>query len=99
MRQQNGDLMRTLVVTTERGSTYVVGATADGERVRVARMSGHVVRGTAGPTTFVDDFSHVELVPTLGGLSLECTTIDGQRFRTSTVVAVRDADVPQQASA
>lgn len=92
--------MRTLVVTTERGSTYVVGATSDGARVRVARMSGHVVRGTAGPTTFVDDFSRVELVPTPGGMiCLECTTTDGQRFRTSAVVAVRGADVPQQASA
>lgn len=91
--------MPTLVITTERGSTYIVGASADGDRVRVARMSAHPVGGTLGPDTFVEEFAHVELTPTVGGLCLECTTLDGQRLRTSPILTIRSEDLPHRASA
>lgn len=85
--------MGTLVLTTRRGSTYVVGTTPDGTRIRVARVSGHPVRGTLGPNTFAHDFDRVELVPGPEGLRLECTTADGQRFRTSLIVNVGHQDL------
>lgn len=80
--------MQTLVLTTERGSTYVVGAATVGRHVRLARVSGHPVRGTLGPYSFAADLERAELVAVSGGLCLECTALDGQQFRTSLIAAV-----------
>lgn len=91
--------MRTIVITTEGGSTYVLGAAGDGRGVRLARMSGRPVRGTFGPTSFAADVASVELVAAGTGLALEVTTHDGQRFRTSPVLSVREEVVPSAVSA
>lgn len=84
--------MRGMRITTERGSTYLVGPGAGG-RVRVARVSDHPVRGTLGPFAFAEDFTRVELVTTTDGVCLECTGADGQRFRTSAVAQVAAEDL------
>lgn len=75
---------RTLRIVTDSGSTYIVGP-GDGANVRVARMSGHAVRGTAGPLTFVNEFVRASLVSNGTGLVLECTAADGSAFRTSPI--------------
>lgn len=84
--------MRGMRITTASGSTYLVGPTPAG-RVRVARVSGHPVRGTVGPFAFAEDFRRVELVAGADGLHLECTALDGQRFRTSPVAEVTGEDL------
>ena len=89
-----GEAMRTLVIATEAGSTYVIGPSRGGDAVRVARMSGRPVRGTIGPTSFVADAARVELVPLETGIALEVTTHDGHRLRTSPIVSVRAEDLP-----
>lgn len=84
--------MRGMRIRTSSGSTYLVGPSSSGH-VRVARVSGHPVRGTLGPFAFAEDFARVELVAGASGLHLECTAVDGQRFRTSPVAEVTAEDV------
>lgn len=71
-------------IQTHSGSTYLVGPGGHG-RVRVARVSDHVVRGTVGPVTFVEEFERVELVAHGEALVLRCTAVDGTTFQTSAI--------------
>lgn len=75
-------------VTTAGGSTYLVGPSPRLNHVRVARVSDHAVRGTAGPDTFAEDFVEVELISDGQALRLRCTHESGSRFRTSPIVEI-----------
>ena len=75
-------------ITTAGGSTYLVGPSSRVNYVRVARVSGHAVLGTAGPETFAEDFLTVELVSDGAALRMLCTHESGSRFRTSPVLQV-----------
>lgn len=76
-------------VTTAGGSTYLVGPSARENYVRVARLSDHVVAGTAGPVSFAEDYVSAELVSDGHDLRLRCTHESGSSFRTSPIVDVR----------
>lgn len=84
--------MKIFRVQTMRDSTYLVGRSPNGARVRVARISTHPLSGTDGPVAFADDFDVVDFVPHPEGLRLRCRQIGGSGFTTSPIVAVTDEE-------
>ena len=85
-------------IMTMGGSTYRVGPSPVGNRVRVARESGHRVAGTVSVLSFVEDFASVELVSDGQTLRLLCTHASGSRLRTGPVVEVVPHDVSDAAA-
>lgn len=85
-------------ITTMAGSTYRVGPSPVGNRVRIVRESDHPVGGAVGALSFVEDFACVELVSDGQALRLICTHASGRRFRTGPVVEVVPQDVSDAAA-
>ena len=86
-----------LRVVTHSGSTYLVCPADDPGRIRVVRLSNHIVRGSLGPASFSEDVVRVELVSDGRALRLRCTSADGHTFETTAIREVGQEPTVEQA--